>query len=54
MDDAQLQIRSDKRDFPPYGLNGGKPGTPSANVLNPGPAERLLPTIGLTPIRRND
>ena len=54
MDDAQLQIRSDKRDFPPYGLSGGKPGTPSANLLNPGPAERLLPTMGLTPIRRND
>lgn len=54
MDRADLQIRSDKRDFPPYGLNGGKPGTPSANILNPGPAERLLPTMGLTPIKRND
>ena len=54
VDNASLQIRSDKRDFPPYGLSGGMPGTPSANILNPGPAQRLLPTMGLTPIRRDD
>jgi N-methylhydantoinase B len=54
MDDALLQLRSDKREFPPYGLAGGRPGTPSANILNPGPAQRLLPTMGLTQIRKDD
>ena len=53
-DDAILQLRSDKRRFPPYGLQGGQPGTPSWNILNPGPEETILPTMGMTPIRRND
>jgi N-methylhydantoinase B len=42
---ANLSIRSDRRDFPPYGLFGGKPGAPSSNVINPGtPGERVLRT----------
>ncbi len=53
-DSAVLQLRSDKRRFPPYGLHGGKPGTPSWNILNPGPAERLLTPMGMTPIGRGD
>ncbi|MBI3976663.1 MAG: hydantoinase B/oxoprolinase family protein, partial [Chloroflexi bacterium] len=28
----------------PYGLYGGGPGTPSANVVNPGPHQRELPS----------
>ena len=54
VDKAVLQIRSDRRRFPPFGLNGGQPGTPSANILNPGPGEQMLPTTGLTPIARDD
>jgi N-methylhydantoinase B len=53
-DEAVLQVRSDKRRFPPYGLQGGQPGTPSTNLLNPGPGERLLPTMGVTTVRRGD
>lgn len=53
-DSAVLQLRSDKRRFPPYGLRGGQSGSPSWNVLNPGPNERLLPTMGVTPIHRGD
>lgn len=53
-DDATLQLRSDKRRFPPYGLCGGQPGTPSSYVLNPGPDEQTLPTIGMSPIRQGD
>ncbi|MEA2593991.1 MAG: N-methylhydantoinase [Thermomicrobiales bacterium] len=53
-DSAILQLRSDKRRFPPYGLHGGKPGTPSWNILNPGPGERLLTPMGMTPIRHGD
>jgi N-methylhydantoinase B len=39
-----LSIRSDRRVFPPWGVLGGEPGTPSTNLLNPGtPGEELLP-----------
>lgn len=36
-------IRSDRRAKLPYGLQGGMPGTPSWNIVNPGPGQRLLP-----------
>ena len=39
-----LQVRSDRRDFRPYGLYGGSPGQPSRNAMNPGPGERPLPS----------
>src|SRR3989475_1405149 len=42
--EATLQLRTDRRSHLPYGLAGGHPGTPSANLLNPGtPDERVLP-----------
>jgi N-methylhydantoinase B len=42
---ATLTIRSDRRSFPPYGLNGGGCGAPSWNVVNPGTkTERVLST----------
>ncbi len=31
---ANLNMRSDRRDHPPYGLFGGKPGAPSWTILN--------------------
>jgi N-methylhydantoinase B len=49
-----LQIRSDKRRFPPYGLAGGQPGTPSMNLLNPGPHEQVLPTMGKSSVEQGD
>jgi N-methylhydantoinase B len=52
---GMLQIRSDRRAFPPYGLAGGQPGAPSSNVLNPG-SERaeVLPTKFTRPIEHGD
>jgi N-methylhydantoinase B len=44
-DDIQLTIRSDKRDFPPHGLHGGKPGAPSMNIINPNRENRVLPVL---------
>jgi N-methylhydantoinase B len=44
-DEATLTVRSDKRRFPPYGLDGGQPGTPSWNVVNPDGAAQVLPTL---------
>lgn len=50
-----LSIRSDRRDHPPYGLDGGLPGRPSWNILNPGgPDETLLPTKFTRDIRHGD
>lgn len=50
-----LSVRSDRRDHPPYGLDGGLPGSPSANVLNPGTHEEaLLPTKFTREIRSGD
>jgi N-methylhydantoinase B len=49
-----LQIRADRRDFLPYGLDGGSPGTPSDAILNPGPvAERLESKVTRT-IKQDD
>jgi N-methylhydantoinase B len=39
-----LQVRSDRRRFLPYGLGGGRDGTPSSNLLDPEGEARLLPT----------
>jgi N-methylhydantoinase B len=56
-EEAVLAMRSDKRRIPPYGLQGGKPGSPSLNVINPGQEdERVLPVLPMegVPLRRND
>ncbi len=43
-DEAVLQVRADRATHRPYGLQGGGPGTPSRNILNPGtPQEQHLP-----------
>ncbi len=49
-----LQLRSDKRRFPPYGLQGGEPGRGSWNILNPGESETVLTTMGTATMRRDD
>jgi N-methylhydantoinase B len=43
-EEAILQVRSDRRDFRPYGLYGGGPGKPSQNFLNPDRNAQLLPS----------
>lgn len=40
-----MTFRTDRRAQLPYGLAGGKPGTPCLNILNPGPGQRLLPVL---------
>jgi len=52
--EATLQIRSDKRHHLPYPLHGGKPGTPSLNILNPGSEQTMLPTLAVRSIRAGD
>ncbi len=55
-DEAVLVMRSDRRDHRPYGLAGGFAGTPSWNVINPGPNQRLLPVCPMSsvPMVRDD
>src|SRR5271163_4362975 len=43
-EEAILQVRSDRRDFRPYGLYGGGPGKPSMNYLNPDENVTPLPS----------
>lgn len=52
-DEATLQLRSDRRRFRPYGLQGGTPGAPASAMLLPddGPPE-LLPSKCLLTVRR--
>jgi N-methylhydantoinase B len=44
-DEALLTVRSDKRRYPPHGLLGGKTGSPSWNIINPGRENRILPVL---------
>jgi N-methylhydantoinase B len=53
--EATLQLRTDRRAHLPYGLAGGRSGTPSANVLNPGTLEeRTLPAKCTITVRHGD
>ena len=49
-DNAVLVMRSDRRKHLPYGLAGGRPGTPSWNILNPGPNQRTLPACPMSAV----
>lgn len=49
VDEAMLQLRSDRMRFQPYGLNGGMPGRATANALLDGAEVRSLPAkVNLT------
>ena len=51
---AQLTIRSDRRDHPPYGLYGGEHGKGSTSVLRRGETETVLPTFISTTMQAGD
>ena len=55
-DEAVFTIRSDRRSHLPYGIAGGRPGTPSWNILNPGDEQRILPVLPResTALRKGD
>jgi N-methylhydantoinase B len=52
--EAILQVRSDRRRFLPWGLCGGRPGTPSWNYVNPGPGIAPLNSKITMTIRAGD
>ncbi len=53
-EEAILQVRSDRRDFRPYGLYGGGPGKPSMNYLNPDSNPAPLPSKLTMNMRKGD
>ena len=44
----------DRTDFLPWGIEGGKPGTPTRNYLNPQSENRELPGKTLMKLKKND
>jgi len=50
VDGARLNVRSDKRAFPPHGLYGGTPGQPSMNRIIGDAGARVLPVLLDTPV----
>ena len=59
-DEATFQLRTDRTDFLPWGVEGGKPGTPTRNYLNPdNPTDDsakgdTLPGKHLTALKKGD
>ena len=54
-DEATFQLRSDRTNFRPWGVEGGKDGTPTQNILNPGtPEEQELPGKHLMTLKKGD
>ncbi len=51
-----FSVRSDKRSFPPHGLDGGLAGRPSMNLLETAAGTRVLPALLTVPValRRGD
>ncbi len=53
--EADLLIRSDRRDHLPYGLSGGQPGSGSLSVLHATDgSETILPVMVSTRIKKNE
>jgi N-methylhydantoinase B len=50
-EEAEFTVRADRRDYPPYGIAGGKPGAPSKNILTTGSDEKMLPVMPLQSFR---
>lgn len=53
-DDAVLQIRTHRNPTPPYGLSGGRSGSPSATFLTRDGRKEALPAKITLPVRRGD
>ncbi len=54
LEEATLQIRSDRRKFRPYGLYGGEPGTPASGILNPDTDPKDMPSKFIMTAQPND
>ncbi len=46
-----LTVRSDRRYHPPYGIEGGEPGAPSANTVRSGGEERSVAPMPMSALQ---
>ena len=53
-EEATFQLRSDRHDFLPWGMEGGKPGTPTRNFINPDTENREIPGKHLMTLKKGD
>ena len=53
-DEATFQIRTDRHDYLPWGVNGGKPGTPTRNYINPDSVGVEIPGKHLMALKKGD
>jgi N-methylhydantoinase B len=53
-DEAYVQVRCDRYKFMPYGLHGGRNGTPANNILNPDGENRQLPSKFLINVKKGE
>ena len=53
-EEATLQLRSDRRHFPPYGLAGGEHGAPSDTWILAGQQRQELPTKFVRKLHRDE
>ncbi len=53
-EEATVQVRSDRRHYRPYGLQGGKPGTSCNIYLNPDTDRKLMPSKWLMELKKGD
>ncbi|HIM37533.1 MAG TPA: hydantoinase B/oxoprolinase family protein, partial [Dehalococcoidia bacterium] len=53
-EEAVFQLRSDRTDFRPWGVNGGKPGSATKNFLNPDTDLQELPCKKLMTLKKGD
>ena len=53
-EEATFQLRSDRQDFTAWGAEGGKPGTPTENYINPDTENRQIPAKFLTTLKKGD
>lgn len=51
---TRFTLRGDRRDHPPYGLDGGQPGAPSAHVLTGPDGPQVLPAMPMESYRGNE
>ena len=53
-EEASLQVRSDRGKFLPWGTQGGSPGSPTRNTLNPDAEAERLPAKFLRTLKQGD
>jgi N-methylhydantoinase B len=53
-DEATFQLRSDRHDFLPWGIDGGRPGTPTRNYLNPDTDSEEIAAKSLRSLKKGD